>query len=360
MKVLMITGSYPPIRCGVGDYTERLVSNFSKSEQIEIITSKGAAPTTRVHPLIDSWKLSRISTVLKEIKKLNPDVIHIQHPSVMYGKNIMINVLNIAIKLSFPRTPLFVTLHEYHDASLLGKIRILTTGILADKIISTNEESFFKLKKFFSNRIELIHIGSNVPVSAISRDDFEAIREKYLPGSRKVLVYCGFVDPSKGLEPLIDAVGDMQNCGLIIATEKDTDNPYHVILSQRISGKNINWTGYLSTEALSRILSVADYAVLPFSKPASLRRGSLIAAITHGLPTITTGPVNKPLEDGINVVALDEVTAKGIETSVERLSNDDNLNKLLKVNMKKISNLFDWRNIASQHSRLYTKSIKKN
>ena len=44
MKVLLVTGSFPPMKCGVGDYTACLAEALARKPNIEVavLTSQGA------------------------------------------------------------------------------------------------------------------------------------------------------------------------------------------------------------------------------------------------------------------------------------------------------------------------------
>ena len=50
----------------------------------------------------------------------------------------------------------------------------------------------------------------------------------------------------------------------------------------------VQWTGFTSSDQVSANLLAADCAVLPYREGASLRHGSLMAALAHGLPIVST------------------------------------------------------------------------
>lgn len=69
VKVLLITGSFPPDVCGTADYTARLCEAL-----------QAAGVEARVFCGKD-WRLSRVPSLLREIEETKPDVIHMQYPT---------------------------------------------------------------------------------------------------------------------------------------------------------------------------------------------------------------------------------------------------------------------------------------
>jgi len=64
MKVLLVTGSLPPLRCGVGDYCMHLAAALARhpEAQVTVLTSSAvgeipAAPRLRVLPVMRDWGL---------------------------------------------------------------------------------------------------------------------------------------------------------------------------------------------------------------------------------------------------------------------------------------------------------------
>ena len=52
----------------------------------------------------------------------------------------------------------------------------------------------------------------------------------------------------------------------------------------------IQWTGREASEAISADLNAVDICLLPYADGASLRRGTLMAALANGCAIVTTAP----------------------------------------------------------------------
>ena len=89
MKICFIVGAYPTMKCGVGDYTSVLAEELAKKDnEVHVITSERAdsnkAKNVVVHNIVKVWKLRAIPSIIKELKKIKPDVVNIQYPSDEY------------------------------------------------------------------------------------------------------------------------------------------------------------------------------------------------------------------------------------------------------------------------------------
>jgi glycosyltransferase involved in cell wall biosynthesis len=118
----------------------------------------------------------------------------------------------------------------------------------------------------------------------------------------------------------------------------------------------------------------ADVAALPFADGATFRRGSLLAALAHGVPTITTTDdrrpttdteVNEPrvsgqwsvvggrLEDGENVILVSPGDPAGLAGAIERLAGDAELRARIGAVGRALAAQFSWETIAERHEALY-------
>ena len=359
-KVVYISGSWPPIMCGVGDYLYRL-THYIKTPWA-VISSKEADAEDNVFNIVRGWQKNDWSYIKNEIKNLDPEIIHYEYPSVIYGRKLFANLLPSYLKKEFPNKRLIITIHEYHDASYLGKKRIELTLKHFDEVIVTNIEDKNMLKKKFPKKsFEIIRVGSNIDFNKLSNSSKKELETELNLGSKKLVTYFGFIDQSKGVENLISSMSNLnEQAKLVLATDRNPKNPYHKKINELIVkyGLDIHWTGYLSDEKVSHLLQMSNLVVLPFDSPISTRRGSMIAAIEHGCCVVTTGPSEEIFVHQQNCYLMKDNSAKNISESIDYLFENEKLLNKIKLEAKKTSKLFDWGIIAQEHDKKYKRIHK--
>ncbi len=96
MRVLLITGSFRPMRCGVGDYTCNLAEALAvdPKNHVGVLTgisgeAKGKSAGIEIFPVIKNWSLSEAVKVIKIILYWSPDIVHVQYPTQGYGNGLL-------------------------------------------------------------------------------------------------------------------------------------------------------------------------------------------------------------------------------------------------------------------------------
>ena len=355
LKVLYISGSWPPIMCGVGDYLYSLTKHLKSSWAV--VTSKEASGEDNVLNIVRGWYRSDWQYIKQEIDKLEPEIIHYQYPSVMYGRKLFPNIMPKYIKRSFPSKKMVITVHEYHDATYLGKKRIELTLRQFKEVIVTNLQDKNELKNKFPNKnIEIIRVGSSIEYINVAPKQKDIISQEINPKNKKLIVYFGYIDPSKGIENLIGSMSEWaEGARLVLATEHNPNNTYHKKINDLIvsKGLDIHWTGYLSSEKASRVLQLSDLVILPFDSPISARRSSMIAAISHGCCVITTGPSEEIFVHEQNCYLMKGNSGASISEAIGYLLKNQKLVKKIKAEAKKTRHIFNWDMIAKKHDRKY-------
>jgi glycosyltransferase involved in cell wall biosynthesis len=241
----------------------------------------------------------------------------------------------------------------------------------ADAAILTNAADFHQVEREqWSQRAAFIPIGSNVVVSPPDTYDRELWRHKFgvQPG-QSLFAYFGLLTHTKGIETILDAlahVPDTAKLALIGGSgESSADQAYAQAIRQRIVTAGLDQrvvlTGHVEPSDVSGYLLAADAIVLPFVDGYSYRRGSLIAALTHGIPVITThapaGVSQAPLpelRDGQDVLLIAPNDSEALGMAMQRITNDHELALRLARNGRWLSDTFGWDRIAQQHVDIYT------
>ncbi|HSR29870.1 MAG TPA: hypothetical protein VLY63_04830, partial [Anaerolineae bacterium] len=79
MRVLFVTGEFPPMQGGVGDYTREIglaLCDLGCEVQVASSTLAGPVSGLAVHPIIERWSWNCWGTLLQLIRRQRPDVVH--------------------------------------------------------------------------------------------------------------------------------------------------------------------------------------------------------------------------------------------------------------------------------------------
>lgn len=378
MKVAIVSGTFPELHCGIGDYTYWLCAELKKYDTaLSVVTSQSlqikSLEGINLIQLVKSWDLLSLPALLNFFKNNYVDIIHIQYPTQSYKDKAMINILPIFLKILFPQIFLIVTIHDMATAHVFNKIRAIPFLVFADKIILTvTEEKDYLVKKlpFLRSKLEIISIGANINPIKVSSEEREKIREKLNVKADEILLsHFGYILPKKELELLIYSLKALHEKGqkvklVFISEFCPQANKYHRRLQKMAHEFNLEklviWTGYCTQEEVSRYLLASDVGVQLYPDGVSYRRTSFLTALAHGLPVITT--VNKQLPHGLdghgNILAVPPRNIRKLVDAIEELIASEELRRKLSVKAKELSGHFSYENIAKEHFMLYQNLLK--
>ncbi|MDQ1301282.1 MAG: hypothetical protein QG637_1203 [Chloroflexota bacterium] len=126
--------------------------------------------------------------------------------------------------------------------------------------------------------------------------------------------------------------------------------------------ERVQWTGFTNNDQVSANLLAADCAVLPYREGASLRHGSLMAALAHGLPIVSTRPPDDVrevtglfpvLHNAKSALLVSPDDPAGLAQAVTRLMSDGVLRAQLAGAAKDLARQFEWGSIAERHIETY-------
>ncbi|MCX7682847.1 MAG: glycosyltransferase, partial [Anaerolineae bacterium] len=211
MRIGLITGEYPPMEGGVGDFTAQLAQALAAlGHDVHVLTGRSEGPVAnrfRVHRTIENWKWGCWKQILQVAGEAELEVLNVQYQAAAYGMHPAINFLP-----RHPhRPPVAVTFHDLKVPYLFPKagplrwqvVRML--ALRADGVIVTNREDYLRLQpELPTQRLNLIPIGSNIPATPPPGYDRAAERARWGVGAGDLLLgYFGFLNESKGVEDLV-------------------------------------------------------------------------------------------------------------------------------------------------------------
>lgn len=274
---VVITGSYPPEVCGVGDYTMNLMSS-------------GAAAHWKLYHRVD-WRFYKSFEIIKEINSLKPNIVFMQYPTQGYGWSLVPHFLCLYYSV-FSEVHFVLVLHEFSQLSKKAKLAVNVLLAFANQIIFTNDFERISATKFLPSvwtRSRTIKIASNIPKSENSTASKNSRRFD--------LAYFGHIRPNKGIEAFIDLVHEVRNIqpNLKIALIGQRPIGFEAYASKQLTicrRLNVDLMLDLPSEIVANALSCVKVVYLPFPDGISERRGTALASMANGALVLTIAGKN--------------------------------------------------------------------
>jgi glycosyltransferase involved in cell wall biosynthesis len=311
VKLLFVSGSLPAVRCGIGDYTARLASQIAllPGLNVQILTTKdelvgreSAAPAQVMQ--VKDWGLTSVIRSAWMIRRLGPDVVHIQYPAVGYTQSLGVLFLPLAVRV-LARVPVVVTIHEWSEKRWHGRLATEFMALTSSRVVVPDPLEADGLRqrlRRFGTRVDVAEMISTVPIN--TKADRAAFRARLGLASGEFLVGTfGLIHPRRRIEDLIDALPALRRSTpaklVIVGGEAEYDaeraREYAAALKRKVDelglSAAVTWLGYVSPAEVSTALQACDVAALLFREGASQRNTTLEAALEHRLPVVTTdGP----------------------------------------------------------------------
>jgi glycosyltransferase involved in cell wall biosynthesis len=380
-RVLMISGSFPPMPCGVGDSAHELAMALAcKGVNITVLADKSAKAMGEgegpvpVLAEINNWNFSGLKKIVSIVERFNPDILHIHYPSKAYGKGLGIPFLPMLLRTRRRNSKIVLTLHEFR---LSHPARRMASFILLDPCDAVCMPCPLEMNALIHAHISVNEkIAATIPVGAVgpSPDDIpQAVRSELRSKVRSelgftdndvVMIHYGTPTKSKGLEVLFKAMRLLKLEGevpklLIVGECSAKDEEFRRKLMGQPGGlgvkDQVHWLGRVSEEKLAGIFSAADIGVFPFLDGFSFRRSSLVGILMWDIPIVTTEPDGE-LDD---IIGQDKVrfvarnNQKALATGLMPLVANRKALDLAKNAPNPLKELFRWDRIAEEYIDVY-------
>jgi glycosyltransferase involved in cell wall biosynthesis len=399
MRIGLITGEYPPMQGGVGDFTQELATALTAlGHEVHVITRIGCADEDRrtkdekrggqtdvarltVHPVVPHWGWRSIGQVMALARRLALDVLDVQYQAAAYDLHPAINFLPLlASRLWGRRVCLVVTFHDLKVPYLFPKAGPLREGVVtllarrADAAIVTNRVDELESIPRGIGRVERIPIGSNIAPILPGDYDRRAWRVRLRIAPEDCLLgFFGFFNARKGLETLLRALAILQTespsaespgyrllfIGGTVGSSDATNRAYadriRAFIADLGLGDRVHYTGFVPTAEVSAAFAAIDLCILPYADGVSFHHGTLMAALAHSQPIVSTRPpIELPeLAHSENMWLVPPEDPEALAVAIGTLAGDPERRQRLARGAATLAAQFSWEHIAARTAELF-------
>ena len=325
MRMVFISGEYPPSVGGVGDYTFHLAHAFAdRGHEVSVVTSAAGANARQarrgdrvpVHAT-EGWCVGDAASTARAVRALRPDVVNFQYVPQMYGRAGVAPggaMLPLMLRRTCAAT-VTSTMHEIASplearprrlgAALAHRVQALLIVPASDRVIVTNAVYARRMRRWTRGcrKVWEIPVGASIVPSPANGAEIAALRASL--GAGALIGECSPLAVGKRPQDLIAlsaALGPRARLVMLGGLPADAARKASFMRCAEAAGvgERIVWTGLLSPEDLSRHLLALDVYVHTHAAGASGRSTTLVSALAHGLPVVAyEGPeTTAALADG--------------------------------------------------------------
>jgi glycosyltransferase involved in cell wall biosynthesis len=412
MKILVVSGEYPPMKGGVGRYTKNLVHAIAKKSSVEVsVAISGGAAVTAVtsdpsqdsnnvalyHGAVRKGDKRNSDRLLQIVSEIKPDVVNIQYERGLYEVDTTIRhtfwrLVHGSTLDRFYRicpVPTVSTLHtvfpqdEYSayvkDRALRKEGRfgflpqplraairrwvmeqrydlLLNVVSQSDSIISparTLQEVVRRGTVIYHGAEPAIELSS--PSSVAKNDKNEFRKDFGLPLDKMLLLAFGYAGSYKGFD-VLGSLGLPDSWSLVVKQTKHERGLEKPLEIGKNNGENVISLnlGYLDDTTMSKLFFACDAIIFPY-KIVSVS-GVMFDALAHGLPFIASDlRFFKEFADmGLGIVCKRNM--KSFEQSISTLALEYDE---YKTRVEQFSSKLRWSNIAKKHIEFFSGLISQ-
>jgi len=313
MKIAFVS-TYPPIHCGVGEYTKFLLvglNSIQKHSKYYVIASSDVGEeyfdtTVSAHiiPVFEKKNPQTYSKILDVLSEVNGvDVLHIQHEYGIFGTSTRILEIAKEAKEEKLANTTLITMHTVHHPYTIRPETLEFQKSLSEYVDAIIVHSIVQEFELYSQgidprRVHRIPHGTFVnPYLGYPRPKLaSSLGIVYDKLKFPIITLMGFLRPDKGLDILVEALRSLKDSSatLVIGGEIQSSEMEYFVYELLDSG-HIFIEKYLSNEEMLMLASLADIILLPYKdKPGAysvsgvlhLSMGSLKPIIGTSVPRL--------------------------------------------------------------------------
>lgn len=302
LRILLVSGSYPPMRCGVGDYTRCLAESLAGYESITLkVLTTVSLPAhdgdpSWLHRSMRNWQLGSLGPYLQLLRDFQPNIVHAQYPARGYSVWTGPAVIPILAR-AWSRASVVETWHEYpYPASTMAGCAMLALAAAANALIYVRPDYPQHINETLSKLLgrakrHFVPNASVVPAVQLTDQERAQTRADLGCGARRLIAFFGFAHPHKGVDRLFH-IADPTRDHLMLIGELYENDPYHADLIRLATSPpwrgHVTFSGFVEPARAAHLLASADAAVFPFLEGGGVWNSSVHAAVSQGTFTLMT------------------------------------------------------------------------
>jgi glycosyltransferase involved in cell wall biosynthesis len=328
-----VTSHLPPERCGIGDYTARLAAELAPVHDVSVLASRQPAvdidSRVRLLPTVDDWGFRGVRALCGRVRDTRPDWVCIEYVPYLYsrlGMNLWLPFAALWMRVHGVR--ILLTVHEpfvdldtvkHVVVGVVQRVMLLLLVTASEKVAVTTTRWTAMLSRLplgLGSRVFHLPVGSSLACVGLSDGEREQLRTEL--GYDREDVVVAMMQPA--------GAGKLADLAMTVWREVGRKHPTLKLLIIGTShapvepSPRIRDVGYVPAERASKLLQCADIFLMPFIDGVSSRRSSLMAAMAHGLPVVTTsGPLTDPVFASSPIVMRDPADTAGLVTALDEL-----------------------------------------
>lgn len=393
MHIVYIS-SYLPQPCGIATYTYYLteaIHRTSPATKISVLAGGEARPQTGSATDVRTvfrFDSEYVDAVLSAVDELSPDVVHIQHEYGIFGLDERFPHLLMGLRRLQCST--VVTLHTVHTnhsidlgcGSWRGRAPIADLDIesyqkqisdLADLVVVHQDEPIRQVlvrQGLTSSRLVTLPHGTlieNTPARTVARCSLGIAEDVPL------LVSFGYLESSKNLPILIDAIGLLHEKGIkaharlgaYIRNETFAGHSLRRNCEEMVSGRGLaKYVLFLDRpideESIPTFFAAADVACFVYDEDTRCASGALHRAMGCGATIIASRiPKFHELTQVADEILVNPRSPSEIARVLERLILDLEFRDAIQSSVLDYAQTTAWPRIASKHLENYQKLIEQ-
>ena len=310
-RLLMVSGSFPDIPCGVSPHAERLCRLISHKNLYDVHLLTSDDPLVRadiaqgytVHPEIRTWGVMHARSICRRIISLQPDIVHIQNLTGKYRqlRSGTMSVVAPLLKKMASNIRLVVTQHDIAIGAPLLRLRYYPLFRVCDAILVSNsrDEQAIRDQGISAGKIYRAPVSTHIQFRPPNTQISASVRQTlHIHPESTCVTYFGYIHPSRNIDILLQSLHLLQKRGrnvhgLIMggphaerACQKYFQRCRSLADTLGISDR-VTWTGFADDQQVADGLAASDVFVSLIQRGADLRNSTILTGMFAQLPIIT-------------------------------------------------------------------------